>query len=143
MTKRREPITSGTTPCALGIILRRFNQPHVVAYLLAGAFLGPSGLGFVDDREVIVRLGVVLKLLRDRNETDETVGSDIVGILMVQDIAIVPMLMTVNLLGGESPPLTTVSTQTLGGIFVVLLFGFSRAAPDDSVAVWALATLRP
>ncbi len=182
----------------LGIILRRFNQPHVVAYLVAGALLGPSGLGFIDDREVIVRLGeigvvlllffagmefslpsllsrwkvpvvgtflqiavsmgatialgyslgwplargvllgfvislsstgVVLKLLRDRNETDETVGGDVVGILLVQDIAIVPMLITINLLGGESPSLTTVLTQALGGIAVILLLVFVARHP--------------
>ena len=43
----------------IGIVLRRLKQPHVVAYLVAGAILGPFGLGFVEDTHDVARLGEI------------------------------------------------------------------------------------
>ena len=43
----------------IGLILRAFNQPHVVAYILAGVVVGPHGMGFIKDPEVILRLGAI------------------------------------------------------------------------------------
>ena len=48
---------------ALGFVLRKLRQPHVIAYLLAGVALGPSGLGLVSDAAVIDRIGAIGVLL--------------------------------------------------------------------------------
>jgi CPA2 family monovalent cation:H+ antiporter-2 len=37
----------------IGLLLRRLRQPHVVAYLLAGVALGPSGLRLFSDELVL------------------------------------------------------------------------------------------
>jgi len=47
------------------ILMRRFKQPHVVVYLLAGVILGPHVLELITDTEIMNRagsLGVVLLL---------------------------------------------------------------------------------
>ncbi|MGB2936877.1 MAG: cation:proton antiporter, partial [Phycisphaerae bacterium] len=44
---------------AVGIVLRRFRQPHVVAYIVAGVLLGPSAIGIVHDADVMSRLGSI------------------------------------------------------------------------------------
>src|SRR5689334_15719278 len=49
--------------CGLG--MRRIGQPPIVGYILAGAFLGPSGVALVGDRETVAflaELGVLLLL---------------------------------------------------------------------------------
>ncbi|MGH6947902.1 MAG: cation:proton antiporter [Kiloniellales bacterium] len=50
---------------ACGLVMRRIHQPAVVGYILAGAILGPSALGVVENREVIrimAELGVLMLL---------------------------------------------------------------------------------
>ncbi len=50
---------------ACGMVMRRFKQPAVMGYILAGAILGPGGLGLVESREFIsllAELGVLLLL---------------------------------------------------------------------------------
>ena len=49
----------------IGLGLVRFKQPAIVGYILTGIVLGPSGFGFVSDREAIAllaELGVILLL---------------------------------------------------------------------------------
>lgn len=178
---------------ALAIWLRRLRQPSVVAYVLAGALLGPNGLGVVTDPNAVVRLGeigvvlllffagmelsipelkrgwrvpvlgtllqiaasigcaaaigwwrdwplgrvlllgfvislsstaVVLKLLRDKGELGSPVGRDVVGILLVQDVAIIPMLMAIGFFAGDTPSRTVLATQLIAGAVLVSLLGF-------------------
>ncbi|MDH3727931.1 MAG: cation:proton antiporter [Myxococcales bacterium] len=182
------------------ILLQRFKQPSLVAYLVTGALLGPRGFGLVTDTTTIARLGevgvvlllffagmelslpelkkqwripilgtlmqiaasvgfvaaigwwmswplgrvvllgfvvslsstaVVLKLLHDRGELDGPVGRDVVGILLAQDIAIIPMLMTIGFLAGSSPSPMTLGVQLVAGICVIVLLGF--IASRDSI----------
>ena len=50
---------------ACGMVMQRFKQPAVMGYILAGAILGPSGLGLVESREFIsllAELGVLMLL---------------------------------------------------------------------------------
>ncbi|MEZ5978290.1 MAG: cation:proton antiporter [Planctomycetota bacterium] len=47
----------------IGLVLRRFGQPLVVAYLLAGVALGPQGIGLVDGGPVFERMGAFGVLL--------------------------------------------------------------------------------
>lgn len=155
----------------VGIVLKLLKQPHVVAYIIAGIFLGPYGLGLVNDIELISLIGsigiiillffigmevsiqkiisnwkiaifgtffqivlsvfftyllsfwvdwsfnrilligfvislsssaVVLKILKDLKEIDTKVGQNVLSILLVQDVAVIPMLIIVSLLGQKS-----------------------------------------
>lgn len=43
----------------ISVILKRFNQPHVVAYLVTGMILGPYGIKVMTDTAAIGRLGTV------------------------------------------------------------------------------------
>ncbi|MGF1629881.1 MAG: cation:proton antiporter [Kiloniellaceae bacterium] len=48
-----------------GLLMRHFRQPILLGYILAGAALGPSGFGFVENREqiqVLAELGVLMLL---------------------------------------------------------------------------------
>ena len=50
---------------ACGLAMRRFRQPPVLGYILAGALLGPSGLALAQDRasiETLAELGVLMLL---------------------------------------------------------------------------------
>ena len=174
----------------VGAIVRRFGQPHVIAYLIVGVLLGPSGLNLFDTHAValvgeigvilllffvgmevdlarlatrwrvsvvgtglqvvasivavagiglwfdwswprIVLLGfaislsstaLVVTMLRQWDELETEAGHEALGILLIQDVAIVPMLIVVGLLAdGTTPTFQTVVLQFSGGIGVVLL----------------------
>ena len=48
-----------------GLVMRYFRQPILLGYILAGAVLGPSGFGFVENREqvqILAELGVLMLL---------------------------------------------------------------------------------
>lgn len=50
---------------ACGMVMQRLRQPAVIGYILAGAILGPGGLGIVESREFIsllAELGVLMLL---------------------------------------------------------------------------------
>jgi CPA2 family monovalent cation:H+ antiporter-2 len=150
--------------------LHRLRQPPLIGFIVAGALLGPYGLGLVSDVGVVeglAELGVVLllftvglelsvgslrelggriwiagtiqiagtialvvavsaaageslprglffgylvalsstaivlKLLVDRREVDSPQGRFLVGILILQDLAVVPMLVSLNVLAGH------------------------------------------
>ena len=59
---------------SFGLILRWLKQPPLVGYILAGLALGPVGLGLVDYSDEISSLAEF-------------------GVLVAQDIAVVPMLV--------------------------------------------------
>jgi CPA2 family monovalent cation:H+ antiporter-2 len=168
-------------------LLHRLRQPPLIGFILAGAVLGPYGLGLVRDVGVVeglAELGVVLllftvglelsvgslrglggrlwiagtiqiagtialvvavsgaageslprglffgylvalsstaivlKLLVDRREIDAPQGRFLVGILILQDLAVVPMLVSLNVLsgheaGGTAAALSAIATTLL------------------------------
>lgn len=173
---------------ALAVVLRRFRQPHVVAFLLAGVFIGPSGLGLVEDPVVLSRLGamgvvlllfftgmeidlpalvsrwriafvgttaqvaasigatwllgtaldwsinrivllgfvislsgtaIAIRLMQDegRGPEDRTLQS-VIGVLIVQDLAVVPMIVVLGFLGAERPGLGEIARMSLGAIVI-------------------------
>ncbi|RDD61164.1 cation:proton antiporter [Ferruginivarius sediminum] len=153
--------------------MARLNQPAVVGYILAGAILGPGGLGVMESREsvqLLAELGVlmllfligmelslrgfrdvwkvaltatlgqiavamacmlglgkllgwpmplaitlgfavalsstavVVKMLEQLGELRTRVGQVTIGILIAQDLAVVPMILIVGSFGGERGP---------------------------------------
>lgn len=78
-------------------------------------------LGFVIS---LSSTAVVLKLLDDWKEMDTRVGQDVLGILLVQDILIAPMLICLSLLGGNTPSTHELLLQTVGGVMVIAIIAW-------------------
>jgi CPA2 family monovalent cation:H+ antiporter-2 len=99
------------------------------------ALLLGTGLGWPWQRAVLIGFvislsstAVVLKLLDTWRESDSPTGRDVIGILLAQDILIVPMLIIVGLLSGGRPAAREVTLQVLGGVGVLaLLVWINRA----------------
>lgn len=62
---------------------------------------------------------VVLKLLNDSGSMKTRLGQNVLGILLIQDLAVVPMLILVRLIGGEELSISQIVTQILGGILII------------------------
>ncbi len=183
-------VAIGIIVLLLGIGLKILRQPYIVAYIVAGVFLGKDGFGIMTDQGLIDVMGelglilllffigmeislpafvkrwqvpvfgtfmqiiasialvgligyflnweltrvltigfvislsssaVVIKLLQDRDETKTPIGQNVVSILLMQDILIVPMLITINTLGGQSMDTGATVKLILGGIILVAL----------------------
>ncbi len=71
---------------------------------------------------------VVLNVLQDRNELHTQVGRDVIGILLAQDLAIVPMLIIIGLLGGEKPAPAELLQQGIGVIGIILMLWWLTAS---------------
>lgn len=176
-----------------GLCVRLLKQPHVIAYLIAGIFIGPFGLALVSDPEVISRLGaigvvlllffvgmetdpgklianwklavfgtlfqialsllciwllslwydwslartvligfvislsstaVVIKLLQDSGLLSSRMGQGVLGVLLAQDLAIIPMLIILGLLGSGALDWGHLVKQALGAAAAGGLFAF-------------------
>lgn len=64
---------------------------------------------------------VVVSLLRGRDELDSPRGRDTLGILLAQDLALIPMLVVLGLLAGEVPSAGSLALQGLAGLAVMAL----------------------
>lgn len=73
-------------------------------------------LGFITS---LSSSAVVIKLLQDNDESDTTIGQSVISILLVQDILIVPMLLSTSYLGGITPSTGELLLQLLGGLILV------------------------
>jgi len=174
-----------------GIIIKLMKQPHVVAYLIAGIFIGPWGIGLVTDADLIGRLGalgvvlllffvgmetdasklvanwklsifgtafqiglsllcvwvlglfydwtlartiligfvislsstaVVIKLLHDSGILSSKVGQGVLGVLLAQDLAIIPMLIVLGLLASGEVDSMHLLKQGVGALLAAGLF---------------------
>lgn len=117
ITPRR--LTENWLISIIGTILQIAVSVGVVALL--GSYLNWSWsrivlLGFVIS---LSSTAVVLKLLDDWKEANTRVGQDVIGILLVQDILIVPMLIILGFLGGNRPTAHVITLQLIGGIGVI------------------------
>lgn len=63
---------------------------------------------------------VIVKILKDWKELHTKIGQDVVGILIVQDILVVPMLLALNFFGTGSIDAFSTARTLLAGVFVVL-----------------------
>ncbi len=171
-----------------GFILRLLKQPSLIAYILVGLIVGPSGFSFIADETLISNLGslglvlllffigmeihlpdlianwrisvigttiqvlasilvvwiishyfgwnlsqvillgfvislsstaVVIKLLEERKELNTKTGQYVLGILLAQDILVVPMLILLGYLGGHQPDKLELIRQIIGGLLIV------------------------
>lgn len=174
----------------LGLILKKVNQPYIIAYILTGVILGPFGFKVVNELEIaeiigefglvilmffigmeislpdflkkwkiavfgtsmqiifsvmivyalglyfdwsytrVVLLGfvisisssaVVMKLLEDGHIDKTRIGQNVVSILLTQDIAIVPMIIVMSLMGSGELELKQLGLQVAGGVLITIL----------------------
>ncbi len=89
-----------------------FGMP-VVPALVIGLLAAPSSTA------------CVLRMLRDRAEMDSVHGRAATGVLLLQDLALVPMVLLVTTLGGEGTPATVlVEVAHATVLFALLIAGF-------------------
>jgi len=182
----------GVIGCAFlfAYILRMYNIPAAVAYIITGIVVGPSGLAFVQDKELLNHLGelgvimlmffigmevslprliskwrvavlgtaaqmalsvavcslaawllgwtwqagllfgfiismsstaVVLTLLKDSGELETPFGQNALGVLLMQDLAIVPIMIILGMMGEHEMSNQAIMLQLVGGIVLVAL----------------------
>lgn len=73
-------------------------------------------LGFVIS---LSSTAVIIKLLQERNELKTKAGQFALGILIAQDILIVPMLIIMGYLGGHRPEKIELIKQVIGGLLLI------------------------
>lgn len=78
-------------------------------------------LGFVIS---LSSTAVVLKILQDNNELETDTGQNVLGILLFQDMAIIPMLIVIGLMSGSEPDPRQVVLQVIGGILMLALMAY-------------------
>src|SRR5918994_26296 len=92
------------------VVCRSLHLPAMIGYLVTGLALGPHALGLVSDREEMRLLAeggvvamsstaIVSKLLAERLELDSAHGRQVIGVLLFQDLAVVPLLVLIPALG--------------------------------------------
>ncbi|MDH3672740.1 MAG: cation:proton antiporter [Gammaproteobacteria bacterium] len=67
---------------------------------------------------------VVLKLLQDWRELETKAGQDVLGVLLVQDLAVVPMLIIVSLMGDTHWETGAIVLQVIGGVGILAFLAF-------------------
>jgi CPA2 family monovalent cation:H+ antiporter-2 len=62
---------------------------------------------------------IVISFLQDKGLIASNLGQNIIGILLVQDILVVPMLIILNYLSGAAPSILDITKQIIGGIMIL------------------------
>ncbi len=75
-------------------------------------------LGFVIS---LSSTAVVIKLLQDWGELNTKLGQNVVGVLIVQDLIVTPMLIILSFMGSSAIIGTDISLQIVGGIMLTAL----------------------
>jgi len=73
-------------------------------------------LGFVIS---LSSTAVVIKILQNKRELTSRLGQNVVGILIVQDVAVVPMMVILNILNGEPVSASTLGLNVLGALVLI------------------------
>jgi len=74
---------------------------------------------------------VVLTLLKDADEMDMPFGQNALGILLVQDMAIVPMMIVLGVIGGEGAvDPKKIAIQVIGGALLVIVAVWLMKRPN-------------
>jgi len=107
-----------------GVGLLQIGSAIVLATLAAMAFGLPRNQGvFWGFLAAMSSTAVVLKMVTERGETNSPHGRLIIGILIVQDLAVVPMMVVTPVLGGlgEAGLLTVVWSIAKAALAVLLI----------------------
>jgi CPA2 family monovalent cation:H+ antiporter-2 len=64
---------------------------------------------------------VVIKLLMEWKMEKTNLGRDVIGVLLVQDIALIPMIIVIELMQGKEMPIKDLILQVVGGTLLVVL----------------------
>ncbi len=73
-------------------------------------------LGFVIS---LSSTAVIVKILQEREELSSKAGQNVLGVLIAQDVLIVPMLIVINYLGGDKPETLEMLKQIIGGLLII------------------------
>ncbi len=112
----------------------------MVAAGVAMAFsLGPAEAIVVGSMIALSSTACVLRILMDRGEIDSVHGRNSVGILLVQDIAVVPLALVVTLLASEGSALDV--ALEAGKILLLVLGLIAGLWLTSRLAVWILGTM--
>jgi CPA2 family monovalent cation:H+ antiporter-2 len=92
-------------------------------------------LGFVIS---LSSTAVIIKLLQDNGEMHTRQGQDMLGVLLVQDLIVIPMLIVIGIIGGNEPSVAELSLQLAAGfgIIVLLVWAISREAIHLPMKRW-------
>ncbi|MFH1642246.1 MAG: cation:proton antiporter [Nanoarchaeota archaeon] len=63
---------------------------------------------------------VIIKILETKNELNTKTGQNVISILLIQDVAVIPMMMVLSFLGGESISLKSQIMQIIGGNIAII-----------------------
>jgi len=74
-------------------------------------------IGFV---VCISSTAVVIKLLSEWKQSDTHVGRNVIGVLLVQDMALIPMIIILDFMQGRSIPIKELILQLVGGTLLVI-----------------------
>lgn len=70
---------------------------------------------------------IVMKLLEDQKILTTPLGQDAASITLVQDLAVIPMILTLSLLSGETISTLTLTTQSIAALgFLALMIWLSK-----------------
>lgn len=90
----------------------------LLGFFLSWQFNQIIVLGFVIS---LSSSAIVLSFLQDKGIISSDFGQNIIGILLVQDILVVPMLILLNYLSGEAISGTAAFRQIVGGILILAI----------------------
>lgn len=92
--------------------------------LITSVIMGIAGLNF--NRALFVGMlvslsstAIVMKVLADRREVDSPHGKAALGILIFQDLIVIPMMMLTPILGGDTTDSPSVLKLLFGGILII------------------------
>jgi len=92
---------------------------------LVWAFSMPISLGILFGFVIsLSSTAVILKELQDAGEMEEPFGQNAVGVLLVQDMAIVPMMIVLSLMGDAELHAVDIIKQLVGGVAILGLVVF-------------------
>lgn len=96
-----------------------------VIWLIGQALQWPTSrtilLGFVIS---LSSTAVVINYLREIRELDTKVGQDAIAVLLAQDVALIPMLIILGILGGTQADPNTLVLQGMGAVMLLSLIAW-------------------
>ncbi len=114
------PLALGVTAVTCAIIP---TSVALFAYAVHGEVLGGVVIGFMLS---ISSTAVAMKMIEDSQEKDTPAGRLAVAILVAQDLAVVPLLLITNTLGGELTPKSMMGAGTKLALAFALLAVFIK-----------------